>query len=110
MGERLLVVRQRPEGQSLVFLSPTLEPLYGSHVTERVFKPLVEKAGLRPCRFHDLRHCYASLLLSRGARIDLVAKRLGHRDPTTTLRVYSHLLPGDEAEMVARVEDVLFAG
>ena len=33
----------------------------------RVFKRVLGKAGLREIRFHDIRHTFASLLLSDGA-------------------------------------------
>jgi len=45
-------------------------------------------------RLHDLRHLQASLLLDAGEAITTVAARLGHRDTSTTLRIYSHLMPG----------------
>ncbi len=48
-------------------------------------------------RLHDLRHLQASLLLDAGEAITTVAARLGHRDTSTTLRIYSHLMPGADA-------------
>ena len=50
-------------------------------------------------RFHDLRHTCASLLIDAGASVVLVAQRLGHADPSMTLRVYSHLYPSAEAAL-----------
>ena len=40
-----------------------------------------------------MRHAFASLLLRGGVPITHVAAQLGHRDPSITLRVYSHWLP-----------------
>ena len=45
-------------------------------------------------RLHDLRHLQASLLLDAGESVTTVAARLGHRDTSTTLKVYAHLMPG----------------
>jgi len=45
-------------------------------------------------RLHDLRHLQASMLLDAGEAVTVVAARLGHRDTSTTLKVYSHLMPG----------------
>ena len=45
-------------------------------------------------RLHDLRHLQASLLLGAGEAITTVSAPLGHRDTSTTLTIYSHLMPG----------------
>lgn len=45
-------------------------------------------------RLHDLRHTQASLLIDAGESFLTVSKRLGHARVSTTLDVYSHLLPG----------------
>jgi integrase len=63
----------------------------------------------------DLRHTYASTLLSAGVSIAAVAGWLGHDSPTTTLRTYSHMMPVDadkgrqaiEAAFGRRAEDSL---
>jgi integrase len=50
-------------------------------------------------RFHDLRHTVASLLLSKGHSLKAVSQRLGHANPTMTLRVYAHTMPNDDAKL-----------
>ena len=40
-----------------------------------------------------MRHTCASLLLQHGAAIAYVARQLGHRDASMTLRIYAHWLP-----------------
>jgi integrase len=109
MAERLLPYRARTEGDTLVFVTPLGEPWYGSHITERSFKPLLRRAGLREVRFHDLRHACASLLLSQGVRVDLVSQMLGHSSPATTLAIYAHLMPGDQEEAARRMDGILGA-
>ena len=44
-------------------------------------------------RFHDLRHFAATQLIGAGVDVATVAARLGHADPSLTLRVYTHALP-----------------
>jgi integrase len=50
-------------------------------------------------RFHDLRHSVASLLLAKGHSLRAVSSRLGHANPTMTLRVYAHCMPMDDAKL-----------
>jgi integrase len=60
------------------------------------------KAAVRTARLpesttaHDLRHAYASILLHAGEAVTTVANRLGHANPTVTLNVYGHLMPGQD--------------
>lgn len=51
---------------------------------------LREKAGLPQLRIHDLRHQFASLLVSNGETLYKVQQILGHSDPKVTMR-YAHL-------------------
>jgi integrase len=50
------------------------------------------EVGARTVRLHDLRHFTATQLIGAGVDVRTVAGRLGHSDPSVTLRVYSHAL------------------
>jgi integrase len=43
-------------------------------------------------RLHDMRHVHATTLLLAGVPVHVVAARLGHADPSITLRVYAHVI------------------
>lgn len=47
---------------------------------------------LNEVRLHDLRHFTATQLIGAGVDVRTVAGRLGHSDPSLTLRVYSHAI------------------
>ena len=49
-------------------------------------------------RLHDLRHYVATRLLAAGVDVRTVAGRLRHRNPSTTLNVYSHFVPKADRE------------
>lgn len=49
-------------------------------------------------RLHDLRHVHATTLLLAGVPVHVVAARLGHADPSITLRVYAHVISDQLAE------------
>ena len=57
------------------------------------FAKALERAEIADFHFHDLRHTYATDLISAGVEIFTVAKFLGHTDPKITARVYAHLSP-----------------
>ncbi|HEX8095075.1 tyrosine-type recombinase/integrase [Jatrophihabitans sp.] len=87
----------------LVFAREDGTPIAPERVTKR-FAQLVNAAGLRSIRLHDLRHGQASLMLAAGVPIAVVSKRLGHSTITLTSDTYSHMLQGvgrDAAERAA---------
>jgi integrase len=48
--------------------------------------------GLPKLRLHDLRHFQATMLLKAGVPVKNVSARIGHRDASTTLNIYAHML------------------
>ena len=57
----------------------------------RHFKMLLEKNGLPPIRFHELRHSCASMLLNEGFSLKDIQAYMGHADITMTADLYGHL-------------------
>ena len=57
--------------------------------------------------FHSLRHTHASWCLASGVDLKTLSERLGHADPATTLRIYSHLLPGRDRGAAEAFGDAL---
>ncbi|MFI7147305.1 tyrosine-type recombinase/integrase [Nonomuraea sp. NPDC050022] len=55
------------------------------------------QSPLPHARLHDLRHIHATTLLLAGVPVHVVAARLGHADPSITLRVYAHVIRSAEA-------------
>ncbi|WP_284976080.1 site-specific integrase [Arthrobacter sp. efr-133-TYG-104] len=60
-------------------------------------------------RFHDLRHYFASLLISKGLDVKVVQKSMRHASAKTTLDVYGHMWPDKEESARAAVSEVLAA-
>lgn len=78
---------------SFVF-SPFVEhttPFRPDNVTG-FFTRVRDAVGAPHVRLHDLRHFTATQLISAGVDIRTVAERLGHSDPSLTLRVYAHVI------------------
>ena len=67
------------------------------------FHSMAQKAGLEQIRIHDLRHSHVSMLIQMGIPLPEISKRLGHKSPSTTLRIYSHLIPGNERRIAVAI-------
>ena len=70
-----------------------------------MFARLLEKAGLRHIRIHDLRHTFASLLLQQGESVVYVKEQLGHASIQITVDTYGHLIPGANRAAVDGLDD-----
>lgn len=51
-------------------------------------------------KLHELRHTHATILLRAHVPVHIVAKRLGHKDPSVTLNTYADAIPDDDGEAV----------
>jgi integrase len=62
------------------------------------WRAAIARAGVPACRFHDLRHTFATMRLTEGVADHIVAGRLGHRDANTTRAIYAKYLPQTDLE------------
>jgi integrase len=85
----------------LVFCGPEGGYYKPDQISSRVSE-ITAKAGLRGISMHSLRHGHASQLLSQGVPIPTVSKRLGHANPSITLKLHSHALESDELAAAQR--------
>lgn len=63
-------------------------------------------SGIKKIRIHDLRHSHASLLINLGFPPAVIAERLGHERISTTLNIYSHFFPNQQAGLVKALEEL----
>jgi len=56
-------------------------------------------------RVHDLRHLFASVLLSRGVPLPDVSRQLGHASPATTAALYSWALVDSHDRVLAALDE-----
>ena len=66
-----------------------------------------DSIGAKEVRLHDLRHFTATQLIGAGVDVRTVAGRLGHTDPSITLRIYSHLIEDRDRAAAAIMGEVL---
>ncbi len=77
-----------------------------NNIRKRYFYKCLEKIGLRRIRFHDLRHTFASLLISQGESLAYVRDQMGHSSIQVTVDTYGHLVPGSNIQAVDRLDDM----
>lgn len=77
------------DARGFVFTNTRGGPLDSRNVTTD-FQEILAKAGLPRQRWHDLRHCFATLQLESGAELFEVSRALGHSAIGTTANVYAH--------------------
>jgi integrase len=75
---------------ALVFCNPDGTPLAPSWLTY-TWRNTCNSLKLPKVTFHALRHTHASVLIAAGFDVVTVSKRMGHKNPSITLRVYAHL-------------------
>jgi integrase len=82
----------------LVFRTAFGQPLFPdtpSQLLPKLVDQYNEKYPSKPLphiRLHDLRHVHATTLLLAGEPVHVVAARLGHAEPSITLKVYAHVI------------------
>ncbi len=111
------VLRSALEQHRLVWGKPESDMLFSNgngssidpeNLIKREFHPALDRAGVRRIRFHDLRHTFASLLISQGENIKFIQSQLGHASAKTTLDRYGHLMPNLENDAARRLDKTVF--
>ncbi len=86
------------------------DPLQMNNLGQRQYAKIIKAAGVRPIKFHGLRHTCATLLLKAGVPVKVVQERLGHKRIETTLNVYAHVLPSMAQDAAAKLGAILHGG
>jgi integrase len=80
--------------------------LHPDTITRR-FNRLVDKAGVRRIRLHDVRDNYATVSIDAGADPKIVSDRVGHANMNVTLQIYTHRSTGRDREAAERIGDLI---
>lgn len=102
-AEEQLRLGLRPDGDSFVVAQIDGSPLQPRSLTHEWIR-LISKTALPRIRFHDLRHTHASQMLSAGVHPKIASERLGHSSIGITLDLYSHVMPGMQADAAEQVD------
>lgn len=80
----------------------------GSGTVARMLSRLIRATGVQRITVHGLRHTSATLLLRAGIPTHVVQQRLGHSNSGTTLDLYAHVLPDQQADAASRLAKQLW--
>ena len=94
-----------PEG--FVFISTRTMSMRTYSGFRASYRHFLERSGFsgEGLNLHRYRHTYASMLLEQEINSRIVQKLLGHRDVSTTLGIYTHVVPEVFASVVAAVDN-----
>ena len=98
--------RMTPEGDWLFSPSPRRSGYMTAGALSRRLTSLGMASGVEHAALHRLRHGVATYLVDQGLLLKAQA-RLGHRDPATTLRHYSHATPLDDTDVADQLDGLL---
>ena len=73
------------------------------------FRAFADAHGYQGLTFHGLRHVHASMLLQHHVDLQSVSVRMGHSDPSVTLRAYADAMPARDQEAAATMDRLLLA-
>lgn len=107
---RLQSLLRRHQSQTGHHTGPVFECRHGGPMRPdtltRQFTQLLAQHGLRPIRFHDLRHSCATELARRGCEVPEIQAFLGHSNTATTLQ-YIHPDADSNRRSLLRLERAL---
>ena len=90
-----------------LFPSPATGDMYSPETVARIHKRILKDAGLEGCRFHDLRHTFATLALQNGVDIKTLSRTLRHYSPGFTLETYIHVTKRMQEEAAEKMGQFL---
>lgn len=86
------LIAWKAHSSSSAFVFGDKYPITSAAANKRLKTLLETIKSPKQITFHGLRHTHASWLLSKGVDIQYVSERLGHKNVSMTLKVYTHML------------------
>lgn len=107
-AEEQLKLGIRPDADAFVVAQIDGKPIKPNSLTHEWTRQIA-KTALPQIRFHDLRHSHATQLLAAGVHPKIASERLGHSTIGITLDLYSHVMPGMQANAAEQVDAAIKA-
>lgn len=104
-NERRERVGDRWEEHDKLFTNDFGEPIHPDTITGW-FGRFIKRNGLPDISIHSLRHTNATLLINSGIPITTISARLGHANPSTTTKIYTHAIQSADAAAADALDNI----
>jgi integrase len=89
-----------------IFLNRWGRPFYSHDIINSNFKKILIKNNIKARKLYNLRHTFASTLISNGADIVWVSKMLGYKDVNITLSTYTKYINEDDNIRFKKIDEM----
>lgn len=90
-----------------VFISAFKKPYYSHNVLTKRFKELVKKIDIKEREMYNLRHTFASSMITQGENILWVSRMLGHKNVDITLKTYAKYIKEDDSIRIDNLSKIV---
>lgn len=96
------------ENSNRVFTSITGGNMH-PNTPSKILDKIIKENNLKHISFHGLRHTSISLQIASGIQVQIISKRAGHSNLSTTHKIYSHFFDEEFQEVADKMDEYLHA-
>lgn len=89
-----------------VFINSQKTFFFSHDIINLRFRKVLQSNDIQDRKLYNLRHTFASQLVSSGEDLNWISKTLGHKDPQTTLMYYSKPIKEDEKIRLEKINKI----
>ena len=104
--EALIRQKKLTEQYEYIFISYFKRPFYTHDIIGVRFHKILKKSGVKDRPLYNLRHTFASQMISRGVDILWVSKTLGHKDASITLKIYAKFIKENDDKRFKNIAEI----
>lgn len=90
-----------------LLLSSFNKPFYSHDIISKRFRELLTDINIKERKLYNLRHTFASTMITQGQNILWVSRMLGHKDISITLKVYAKFIKENEDERLENLSKIV---
>lgn len=103
--EQRLRIGDKWQNSDRLFTTSEGKPIHPDTITGW-FHDFIKRNNLPHITIHSLRHTNATLMINSGVPITTIAARLGHANPSTTTKIYTHAIKSADAAAAETLDNI----